>query len=186
MASEHELKQLFEGMEPSEQELAAYRFRLAATLESRPRRSWRGWVWLAAGGPLLASLAAVVWLVAVPPSLSQQTLEEVEALVASTSDVEGLRRRAERLEQRGPGLERHNATLVLVLTQPEGKALEAAARGVVSDPRPELRSFYLEYLLDYAESFELNAEKIEELMEDEDDEVCFDLYARLLRMAERT
>jgi hypothetical protein len=75
---------------------------------------------------------------------------------------------------------------VLVLTQPEGKALEAAARGVLSDPRPEFRSFYLEYLLDYADSFELNAEKIEELMEDEDDEVCFDLYARLLKMAERT
>jgi len=110
----------------------------------------------------------------------------VQALVTSSSDQEALRRKAERLEQRGRGRERYNATLVLVLTQPEGKALEAAARGVVTDPRPEFRSFYLEYLLDYADSFELNAEKIEELMEDEDDEVCFDLYARLLRMAERT
>lgn len=186
MASEHELKQLFEGMEPSEQELAGYRSRLAATLESRSRRLWRGWVWLAAGGPLLASLAAVVWFLSVPQSLSERTLQEVQALVASTSDVEELRRRAELLERRGQGLDRHNATMVLCMTQPEGKALEAAARGVVSDPRPEFRSFYLEYLLDYAESFELNAERIEELMDDEEDELCFDLYARLLRLAEWT
>jgi len=186
MATEHELKRLFAGLEPSEQELAVYRSKLAATLEARSPRRRRVWVWLAAGGPLLASLAAVVWFFSAPPSLDERTLEEVQALVTLASDHEALRRRAERLEQRGRGRERYNATMVLVLTQPEGKALEAAARGVVTDPRPEFRSFYLEYLLDYADSFELNAEKIEELMEDEDDEVCFDLYARLLRMAERT
>ncbi len=185
MAGEHELKQLFEGMEPSEQELAAYRSRLAATLESRSRRT-RGWVWLWAGGPLLASLAVIVWLVSTPHGLPQRTLEELRTLVTVTSDLEGLRETAQRLEKSATGLDRHNATMMLCLTQPDGEALQAAASGVVSDPRPEFRSFYLEYLLDHAEAFELNPDRVEELMEAEEDALCLDLYARLLSLAEWT
>jgi hypothetical protein len=185
MADEHDLRELFAGIEPSEQEMAIYRSRLATTLESRQRRP-RAWMWLAASVPLLASLVWIAGLVSTgSPGLPQQTLEELRSLVAETSDLEGLRETARRLERNAEGLERHNATMVLCLTQPDGQALRSAATGIESDPRSEFRSFYLEYLLDYADTYQLNPDRIEQLMESENDAVCLDLYGWLLRMTQR-
>ena len=182
MADESELKELYEGIEASPEEMAVYRARLADKLENRPSLSpWR-WSWVA--GPIAAGL--IVWALFVPtiPDLSQQSLDELQSLVASTPDRDDLDSMARQASTKGNELARYNATMLVCLTSANGEALPEAAQGAVSDPRAEFRAFYLEYLLDYADAYQLNSEKIEERMDAETNAICLDLYARLLDLAD--
>ena len=74
--------------------------------------------------------------------------------------------------------------MLVCLTSTNGKALPEAAEGAITDPRAEFRAFYLEYLLDHADAYQLNPERIEERMDAETDATCLDLYARLLHLSE--
>jgi len=76
-----------------------------------------------------------------------------------------------------------DADAELCRAHPDGSAMQAAARGLGRDPRPEMRAMYLEYLLDHADRYRLAPERIERAMERETDAECLELWERLLRLA---
>ena len=73
--------------------------------------------------------------------------------------------------------------MLLCLTQPAEQALRHAAQGVQEDPRADFRFLYLELLLDRGDEHSYNVQRIEELMDREDDRQCLRLYRTLLHLA---
>ncbi len=185
MADQHELKQLYEGIEADEVEMARYRNRMAAKLQqAKPKPTPLRWFWL--GAPLLAGLAAFFLISTPRAEMDQQSLEQLRFTVAASADPQQLKARAESLRLHGNELIRLNANMILCLTQPNGEALELAAKGAIEDPRPEFRAFYVEYLLDHANGYQLSLEKVELAIDSEADPLCLELYGDLLKMAKRT
>lgn len=182
MANEPELKKYYANIRAHEEEMARYRARLAGPLaRKRPRASRLNHVWFG-----IAVTAAIILAFLLLPArktiFPQKRLVEIEALVDS-GDTGELSQLALQQMNTAQGTERLNAMMVLCLTQPAGEAVRVAAAGALADPRPRFRSFYLEYLLDFADEYQLNTALIEERMDSETDKECLYLYGRLLKLA---
>jgi len=183
MADESELKTLFEEIDTTAEEMDRYRARLADKLENDVPARWR-WRRIAILVPVAAAILA--WLLYVPatPDLEQKSLSDLESLADSTTGHDALDAILHKAVTSPDDIVRLNGNMLLCLTRPDGSALREAASGVLSDPRPEFRARYLEYLLDFADSYELDADRIEDQMEVETDPICLSLYTQLLDLAE--
>ena len=106
MADESELKELYEGIEATPEEMARYRSRLADKLEKgAPLARSSRWLWVA--GPVAAAL--IMWVLFVPttPELSQQNLAELQSLVALSADPNGVETMARQASSKGNQLTRY-------------------------------------------------------------------------------
>ena len=183
MADHDDLKKLYVAIETDDAEMLRFRSRLGAKLrEPAPKSS--AWKWLWVGSPLLVGLAAWILIVTLPSDIEQSSLQQLQSIVAASSDLGELREQAQSLQSSGDEHASLDADMLLCLAHPDGLALQVAARGAIRDPRPEFRAFYVEYLLDHADSYQLNIEQVETAMDKEIDPLSLELYARLLNMAE--
>jgi hypothetical protein len=91
--------------------------------------------------------------------------------------------KAHKLALEGDGLDRWNACVILCLTEPIDQIAECVTGGLEDDPRPEIRAFYLEQLLEHADEYQYNTGMIEELWDRETDSTCRSLYKDLFRIA---
>lgn len=128
---------------------------------------------------LFFSFASVL----MPPSLDNSSLEEIQRFVAKNGDHEALFSRAEEMKASESTMTRLNALALESMLGFEERNKLATAQGLVEDPRPEFRAYYLEYLLDYADEDHYNIAYIEALMEKEVDDECLYLLGRLLKLA---
>jgi len=180
MADQPQLKEAYRGIEASLEEMRRYRAGLAARLEHRhPHRPrWR-FLWLA------VPLAAVLVLALLPrrkaPEFNQHRPVEVFAMIESNRQPQRLLADAEKVHRQGNREERLNATLVLCVMRPAAAGVYLAAEGLRLDTRPAFRAFYLEYLLDNAEDYDINRDALENLMDDESDRLCLALFEDLLK-----
>ena len=173
------MKEYYRGIETDDRELAGYRAKLGERLNAD--RGWlRPWRGLAAAVVLAAVL---LWFFLPRSGFPQRDLEALQTMTAH-QDPDRLRREARALlNGNGPTLDRWNAYMVLCLIEPDEKAAQAAAQGLLLDPRPEFRVFYLEYLLDRADEYQYNLPLIEDRMDHETDKLCLRLYKQLLHLA---
>ncbi len=183
MADKPDLRELHERIDASNEEMARYRARLGARLDTvSPATTPMRW-FAAAAVPIAAAI--IVWIAFAPsdPRLEQEHLGELQTLVSrtETGTLDEITRKAVAGKSERA---RYNANMLVCLTSPDGTALREAARGAVTDPRAEFRAWYLEYLLDYADGYQLDPERIDAQMDTETDSTCLKLYARLLDMAE--
>ncbi len=118
-----------------------------------------------------------------PVSLDDSGLEEIQRFVARNGDPGALFSRAEEMKSSESRVARLNALALISMLGTEDENKLATAQGLVEDPRPEFRAYYLEYLLDYADEEHYNIAYIEALMEKEEDEECLYLLGRLLKLA---
>ena len=173
------LKKVYQGIETNERELAAYRTRLAQRLIAE--RGWfRPWLLL----PATVIMASVFfWLFYPGPGFPQHSPEQIQDLVTH-GDSERLRDQARNiLAAKSDTRNRLNALMVLCLVEEKEEAVRSAAQGLLIDPRPEFRAFYLEYLLDQADEYQFNLPLIEDRMDSETDKLCFRLFRQLLHIA---
>ena len=115
------------------------------------------------------------------PGFPQRELAELEELARTASPA--VLSKAEKLALKGDGPDRWNACVLLCLTEPMDQIADCVTEGLQEDPRPEVRAFYLEQLLERADEYQFNAEMIEELWDQEADEQCQRLYKDLFRIA---
>ena len=178
-----ELKSLYEQIGANETEMARYRGRLADRLPtSSAPQAWRPL--LACAATLIAVASIAVLLVTrshQETSLPQTQLVELRQLADEASPA--LIRRARILAAQDHAPDRWNAIMLLSLTESSDQAIRYAAQGVQEDPRLEFRLFYLELLLDQADEYAYNPERIEALMDQENDRQCLRLYRSLLHIA---
>jgi hypothetical protein len=177
------LRSLYREIRADEAEMAGYRSRLAERLPiPRPQLFWRPL--LVGAGTLVAALLIAALLL--PPTeqetvLSQTRLCELKELAAQASP--SLISRARSLAEQGRAEQRWNALMLLCLTGNGERSVLYAVQGVQEDPRPEFRFFYLELLLDQADEYRYNPQRIEELMDLEEDRQCLRLYRSLLHLS---
>jgi hypothetical protein len=175
------LRSLYRQVGADEAEMAGYRRRLAERLPlTRPLLGWRPL--LVGAGALAALMLAIILL---PTSqqavLSRSRLDELKELAAEAPP--SLIGKATTLAEQGRAEERWNALMLLCLTSSCERSVSYAAQGVQEDPRPEFRFFYLELLLDRADEYRYNPQRIEELMDRENDRQCLRLYRSLLHLS---
>lgn len=182
MADEPQLKQVYRAMAASDSEMADYRSRLATELTNQPR-SWHNalswWQML-----LIPAFGLLIWF-AVPQSQQPNwyEIDSLESLLSQTHETSSvaLREQAQVAFDQYQGQVSANARALLVLTlEGEGQAIDLASEGLHTEPRPEFRQFYLEWLLDRWDHYQWNTERYEQLMETEEDPVCLALYATFL------
>jgi hypothetical protein len=182
MADKHPLKSLYRDIEAGTNEMAAYRENLAEKLDlAKPVRRFAWW-------PALVAPAIVLmfWVTLAPKTPSWQNVEQLDTLLQSTQEAERqvLYRQAQQTISSKDGLPAANARALLVITmESESKAIALASEGLSSEPRPEFRQFYLEWLLDRWDRYQWNTERYEALMEQENDPLCLALYATFLESA---
>lgn len=172
MADQHDLKSLYKGIDVSEEEMLAYRVKLAQSLPIS--RSYFSMV-----RPIfvLCALALAVYLFYPRTALNQRNLDELNQWV-SQNPKEAVR--AAKVHLNEAGLAGDNAAMVLALTSPEEDAMSVVSKALRNEPRPEFRLYYLEYLLDRTDSYFFNPEILDALMEKETDPYCLRLYRQLL------
>ena len=176
------LKDAYRNIEAEAVEMAVYRTRLAGRLPNRFILS--GW-WLAlAGAAALCVLVLLGRTFLQPAKFPQWELGELQQAVM-VGNPEKLLAQAHELATNGKGRDRLNSFLVLCLLQPPKKGVSAAAEGLVNDPRPEFRFFYLEYLLDFADEKIYDVKLLEYLMDREQDLQCRRLLKNLWKVAIR-
>ena len=179
MAIEPELRKSIRAIEADQPEMDRYRKQLAGNLAKRQTPfSWSFWL---KAIPVTALGLAVFFVFYSPQDFSHKSIEELQQLVATTSDLPELRRKAEAYSLENGSLDALNANFVLSLTQSGENGLVAAAKGLEIDPRSEFRQVYLEQLLDSVDRYRFNSDVIEHLMEKETDKTCLRLYRHLLR-----
>jgi len=175
--ADESLKSYYREIEADEPEMARYRARLRRSI-TKPSRSR---IWMPLAATAAAALFAAWFLITPSVDFPQQTLDELKSF-ARTCPPEALQRAGE-LVRRPDGMNRLNAMMLLTLTDDSAKAVPIAAQGVLEDPRPEYRSYYLEYLLDHADERRYNCRMVEDLMDRETDQLCIKLYRQLFRIA---
>lgn len=181
MVSEPDLKSLYEGLAPDDQEMARYRQALQPKLQPRQRLPlWRSWTWALAGAAALIWLA--VFLAQKPATFQQESMADLSAMVTAT-DAQVLTAKAKHALTKADDLQRFNAMAVLCMVLPVNEAITIAGQALQEDPRTEFRVFYLEYLLEEADENLINAHKVEELMDREDDALCLRLLRDLLAIS---
>ena len=182
MADQSELKSYFKSIAAEPAEMARYRGHLSQLLAektaSRPFFRW-SWAWL----PLTVALAALVYLTPWRQTMPRGDIEQIRSWVAAYPNPGKLKQSAGSVARRGAGLDKLNALMVLCLVKPAGEAIQEAELGALEDPRPSFRSFYLEYLLDYGDEYQINSALIESRLDKEPDRLCRALYYQLLRLA---
>jgi len=179
------LRSLHRDIEADEAEMSLYRGRLAGRLETVGADRKRRALPLASGAAAVAmAIAALVFLLprwTEHRVFPQTELVELEALAANAPST--LVARARALVTEGQPQDRLNALMFVCLTERDEGAAPYAAEGLEDDPRPEFRFFYLEFLLDHADEYLYNEERIEQLMDRESDRGCLRLYRTLLDIA---
>lgn len=172
-----DLKQNFDHIRIDDGELESYRGNLASNL---PRRM----VFPSKALLVIPLAAALLMYLTLPDSaFRQETPEEVIAFVkVAESPVDLGRRALARLESPKPQ-DHLNAIAILCLTQKPEDAIQMAAKGLLEDPRPAFRAFYLEFLLDNADEHRFNPDLIENLMDKEVDRHCLSLFKDLFKLA---
>ena len=174
MANERELKELLRDTEVSEAEVERYREALALRLASQRQRHRPPLLLWAV--PLAAAVLAAI-LLWPRPTLHEVALADLETrLSRDPVRTEALAR--DLLGSNGIG--GLNAAWVLSRIAPFEEAVEHAAFGLQNDPRPELRRFYLELLLDTTDGYVYNRDLVDALIDRETDPHCLLLFRHLL------
>lgn len=173
------VKDYYRGIQASDAEMARFRAHLAQRLPVSKDHP----VLLRIVVPAAAVAAALVFLVLRDPGLrfSQLELSELEIVAANASPE--VVAKAHKLAAQGDGLDRWNACVILCLTEPMDQIAGCIAGGLEDDPRPEIRAFYLEQLLERADEYQYNIEMVEDLWDREIDSTCRSLYKDLFRIA---
>lgn len=173
------LKEPYCQIEANDAEMARFRAEFARRLPVRKGRPSLVKILV----PAAATAVALILLVLRDhsPDFAQLELDELEALAATASP--DIVEKAQVLATRGEGLDGLNACVVLCLVEPVDQAAPCIAKGLENDPRPEIRAFYLEQLLERADECQFNLDMIEELWDQETDEQCQRLYKDLFRIA---
>lgn len=136
-------------------------------------------------GPLAAAatIFAVTLMLNTNPGFDANNLEDLERFVAKHGDHQQLFAQVEALKTSDQPRRRLNALAVMSMLGTDDENQIASAQGLVEDPRPEFRAYYLEYLLDYADEAIYSIDYIESLIEREEDDECLYLLGRLLKLA---
>lgn len=178
MASQPDLKLLHRELGAEDQEMQQYRNRFAQTLKTKKKRT--AGLWLVPSG---LALATFVWLLMLLPSqridFRQENIEDIETLIA-TQDAQALTTSAKRAMGTQETVLQLNAMATLCMLLPSREAIPIASKALQADPRAEFRVFYLEYLLEEADHYQINRDQVERLMDQEEDGLCFELYQDLL------
>ncbi|PCH62143.1 MAG: hypothetical protein COC19_03250 [SAR86 cluster bacterium] len=141
------------------------------------------WTSLTASSAALLLIFSLTQAATFESILEQESLVKIQQFVAVNGDHLQLFDQASNLESSAPRLGRLNALAVVSLLGQQDVHKLASAQGLVEDPRPEFRAYYLEFLLDYADEDFYNIDYIEALMEQETDPQCLYLLGRLLKLA---
>jgi len=165
-------------IQAEEAEMERYRAGLARRFQkTQPIRRWK---------PVILAAAAAVLVFVLVPGIGTNEFENLELanlqLMAQGASPD-MKDRARELLHGEPSFARSNARMFLCMAEDAESGIRMAAQGVQEDPRPDFRFYYLEFLLDEADEYSLDASRIESLMETEADRDCLDLYKSLLRLA---
>ena len=177
------LKDLYQGMEIDESEVAAYRRRLEKSLAQPstqiywPRYALVAVLVLAAGLVLLVQWRA--------PGLDSVELENLQAFVAKHGDHNALYQEIKQMQASGSELLELNSFYLLSSLGQDEENILASAQGLLKDPRAEFRAYYLDYLLTYADEAYYDIDYLEALLDRETDSECQELLEELLDLAER-
>ena len=176
MADKPHLKSLYEGVSVTDQEMHAYRAKLAASLPTA--RS--GFSWKIPAMAVMALAAAILLFFLPARPLTQERLQDLNAWVESNPE----KARVTALHYvNDPGIRGWNAAMTLTLTQKGEDAMTQAARALETEPRAEFRFIYLERLLDEADEYIFNPDKLDALIERETNPSCLRLFRSLLRFS---
>lgn len=183
MARIDELNTAFTGIDADTAEMDRYRQQLRGRLPQRHPRRWAyGLV------PLAAALLVAFWLLPGQDPFKIAEFRDFTAWAAN-QPAQALQQRAQAKLTAGNDLQRLNAHIALVLAstpnaaQARDQAVQAAATGLLNDPRPDARAFHLEYLLDEGDEYRYNLDMLEARMEQETDRLCYDLFQALIHIA---
>ena len=198
MAADPDLSPIFEDQGVDAAEVARYRAALRERIET-PRGQGRlpslgraRWLRAALAAGVSAAVAAALLVGLGRPDggesswLEHGDLAQVRRGVASTADPARLAGSVVPALASDDPAERGNARLVRVLAGAPDDAVRAAVAGVVDDPRPEVRAFLLEWLLERADEGVVDAERVSELLDEEPDPLCRDLLGEMLELAALT
>lgn len=181
MDSESRLKELLQDLEATPREMAVYREKLSHNLMQKTTGRSTRILW-----PVVAIAAVLlVGFLLFPRSkmpFDELSLESVQLLV-ETSEMRELSERARAQVRSENGWSKLNAYTILCMTLPAQEAIPFAGQALEEDPRPEFRAFYLEFLLDTADENLINSERVEALMDDEENELCLRLLHDLLNVS---
>ena len=183
MADRGDLKGAYAHISAEADETARFRDRLAMRLaDEAPKRRF----WSPARLVLLPAAAAllILFLPERAPSWTRLSLDALRTYAASPEarapDVVARARDLAAHADAGP---RGKAGALLCLVLPPEEAMAHATASLGDEPDPAVRAFYLEWILDHSDPYRFNAERIEELMETEDDRLCYTLYLHWLKIA---
>ena len=196
------LSGLYRDIDVSEAELEASRARLQRSVSQGEQAQGMPWVrrmkkllpvpeiWspsLRLAVPVAASLLLAVMFVQIfrPGGLESFELAELEAFVARHGDHSSLYRKAQALQQSASDMERLNGLYILSALGSEEENILASAQGLLEDPRPEFRAYYLDYLITYADEAYYDIDYLEALMDRESDPECLLLFEELLQIVSR-
>ncbi|MCG8673407.1 MAG: hypothetical protein MI867_28720, partial [Pseudomonadales bacterium] len=152
------LKSVYSHIEVGEDEMQAYRTRLAGKL---PQKRHIPWIPISLAGTI-AALALLALLLPQQNELGQENLDALARWVATNPDQAAVKA-DEHIDE--PGLQGHNAAMVLVQTEPLEEAMVLAGNALEVEPRVDFRLFYLEFLLDHTDEFLFNPDKLEALID---------------------
>ena len=171
-----DLKNMHRHIEADEAEMAVYRNALGAHLKQTAQPRAFAWWWFAL--PTAAALALIAVLSLYPRQQPEWLLDQTPEQLLSRIDAsdQAFIDQAHGAFSENYGIAQANARLLVMHFADEAKAMKLAYEGINKDPRPDFRSFYLEWMLDRADSYVWNQEVVESLMEKEDDPLCLALY----------
>lgn len=175
-----EIKRDFEHIRAGDDEIRQYRNNLEDLLPQRKPFLARWW-------PAIATpvLAAAVWFFffQTTPIPVFEYPDELQEYAQQHTDPDGLLAKATRWETDGSPQQRLDALFIRGVLSEESDTVRLATRGLITDPRPSYRLFYLEVLLDHADGYQFHADELEARMEQETDRDCLNLYGKLLDLS---
>ena len=175
-----DMKDLYQGIEIDEPEVAAYRRRLEKSLvQTAPQFSWPRY---AIAALLVLAAGLVEWRA---PGLDSVDLDNLQAFVEKHGDHTALYQQAQQMQASGSELLELNSFYVLSSLGQNEENILASAQGLIKDPRAEFRAYYLDYLLTYADEAYYDIDYLEALLDRETDSECQELLEELLDLAER-
>jgi hypothetical protein len=127
-------------------------------------------------------LVTFLFLLNQPVPLDKKSLNDIRQFVSNHGNHAQLFQHAEEMRASQSRQEQLNGLLIVTMLA-NGEDNMLAAQGLVEDPRPEYRIYYLEYLLEHADEAYYNLDYLEELIDREEDPECLYLLGELLRLA---
>lgn len=183
MADRGELKDTFAHIEADASEMDQFRSNLSLRLPQKSASPW--WRQPMLIPALLVATSFIVYFTKPAEHLQVpgDSPEDWVTFAAGVTDPQALIAHARKLVRSDKTIEVHQGQVLLCTLLGKDDALPLVIDALKAETAPNLRVFYLEWILENADEYQYNIGAIEALMETEDDPLCFKLYRQWLKVA---